>query len=333
MKKFIFWFLVLPFFVFGQVNVLKDTASIRAILVDKNKIWFAGSNAKVGFYDLETQQTQHIFTSENKKTEFRSIAQNKESVFVLSVGNPALLYEIDKITFKSNLVYTENNEKVFYDSMVFANENFGMAMGDPITDCLSVIFTDNKGKSWQKLDCNNLPKTASGEAAFAASNTNLVIKNKTIWMVSGGKKSRVFKSTDLGKTWNTFETPIIQGLETQGAYSMDFYDQNNGFLVGGDYTKSNNSFKNKAKTSNGGKTWELVSDGNGFGYSSCVQYTPFSKGKKSLAIASEGVYKSDDSGKTWKLLINEKNLNTLKFITPQKIVVAGNNKMMIFDIQ
>ncbi len=332
MKKLAYYFIVIPIFVFGQTNVIKDTTSIRAILVDKNKIWYAGSNAKVGCYDLKNHQTTSISISDNKKTEFRSMAQNRTSVFVLSVGNPALLYEIDKKTLKSNLVYTENDEKVFYDSMVFTTENFGMAMGDPITNCLSVIFSTNKGKTWQKQKCDNLPKTEPGEAAFAASNSNLVIKNNTIWMVSGGKKSRVFKSVDLGKTWNVFETLIIQGIETQGAYSMDFYDQKNGFLVGGDYTKPTNNFKNKAKTTDGGKTWQLVSDGSGFGYASCVQFVPLGGGKKILVIANKGVYKSNDFGKTWRLLINEKNLNILKFITPQKIVVAGNNKMMIFDL-
>jgi formylmethanofuran dehydrogenase subunit C len=34
-----------------------------------------------------------------------------------------------------------------------------------------------------------LPRTANGEAAFAASNTNIVIKGNNTWIVSGGMKA------------------------------------------------------------------------------------------------------------------------------------------------
>jgi hypothetical protein len=39
---------------------------------------------------------------------------------------------------------------------------------------------------------NKLPKVMDGEAAFAQSNTNILIKGNNTWFVSGGKKSRVF---------------------------------------------------------------------------------------------------------------------------------------------
>jgi hypothetical protein len=54
--------------------------------------------------------------------------------------NPALLYQISKEE-KVKLVYQENHEKVFFDSMQFWNNKEGIAMGDPIADCLNVIIT------------------------------------------------------------------------------------------------------------------------------------------------------------------------------------------------
>jgi hypothetical protein len=45
---------------------------------------------------------------------------------------------------------------------------------------------------------DKLPRTANGEAAFAASNTNIVIKGNNTWIVSGGMKARVFYSADKG---------------------------------------------------------------------------------------------------------------------------------------
>jgi hypothetical protein len=41
-----------------------------------------------------------------------------------------------------------------------------------------------------------LPRTANGEAAFAASNTNIVIKGNNTWIVSGGNESEVFYSAE-----------------------------------------------------------------------------------------------------------------------------------------
>ncbi|WP_411377700.1 hypothetical protein [Flavobacterium psychrophilum] len=65
------------------------------------------------------------------KIEFRSIAQTSKYIFILSVANPALLYRISKNDYKVTLVYQENHEKVFYDSMQFFNDNEGIAIGDP----------------------------------------------------------------------------------------------------------------------------------------------------------------------------------------------------------
>jgi hypothetical protein len=119
--------------------------------------------------------------------EFRSIAQTATSVFLLSVANPALLYQVSKKNLKPRLTYQENN-KSFYDSMKFWNNKEGIAMGDPIADFLSIIVTRDGGNTWNKLPADKLPRTANGEAAFAASNTNIVIKGNNTWIVSGGMK-------------------------------------------------------------------------------------------------------------------------------------------------
>jgi hypothetical protein len=63
-------------------------------------------------------------------------------------------------------------------------------MGDPIADFLSIIVTRDGGNTWNKLPADKLPRTANGEAAFAASNTNIVIKGNNTWIVSGGMKAR-----------------------------------------------------------------------------------------------------------------------------------------------
>lgn len=113
-------------------------------------------------------------------------------MFLLSVANPALLYSVDKKDKKVKLVYKEINPKVFYDSMQFWNDKEGIAIGDPTEDTFSIIVTRDGGETWTKILSDKLPTNAVGEAAFAASNTNIVIKGNDTWLVSGGKKHVFF---------------------------------------------------------------------------------------------------------------------------------------------
>ena len=157
-------------------SLLKDKISVRAIVIDQDKVFYAADNNRFGYINRKTKnRSEHKITFDTLKLEFRSIAQTKHHIFILSVGNPALLYKIDKKTMTPKLVYEESHDKVFYDSMQFSGDKNGMAMGDPTEKCLSVIITNDGGNTWRKQTCDNIPQTIDGEAAFAASNTNLIL--------------------------------------------------------------------------------------------------------------------------------------------------------------
>ena len=225
-------------------------------------------------------------------------------------------------------VYAETHEKVFYDSMNFWNNDEGILIGDPISNCLSVVITRNGGKTWQKVPCENLPKTVESEAAFAASNTNVIIKGNHCWIVSGGVKSRVFYSSDKGKTWSVFETPIVQGQAMTGIFTADFYDEKIGFIAGGNYEIPTQNFQNKAITFDGGKTWDLVAENQGFGYASCVQFVPNSGGREIISVGATGLHYSSDFGKTWKQFSTDNSLYTLRFVSPNLAFAAGKDKIV-----
>jgi len=203
-----------------------------------------------------------------------------------------------------------------------------MAMGDPTEDCLSVIITNDGGNSWRKVSCANLPKVVEGEAAFAASNSNLMLKKSKSFMVSGGKKSRLFVSDDFGNSWQVYETPIIQGEAMTGIFSADFYNDKIGFITGGNYEKPNDNSNNKAITFDGGKTWKLVANGSGFGYGSCVQFVPNSNGKALVSIGANGIQYSNDFGNSWKQLNEDKDLYTIRFLDHETAFAAGRNKII-----
>ncbi len=140
-------------------TLFQDKISIRAILFDENKIWFAGNKGRFGFYDLEkNRKFESKIINDTLPLEFRSIGKTAKNIFTLSVGNPALLYKISKDGKKTQLVYQENDAKVFYDSMQFWNDTEGIAIGDPTNDCISILITRDGGNSWQKIPSYKLPK-------------------------------------------------------------------------------------------------------------------------------------------------------------------------------
>jgi len=310
-------------------TLLSEKLSIRAICIDSNKVWYAANNGNYGYQSLNGGKNfVGNIVKDTLKLEFRSIAQTKDNVFVLSVGNPGLLYRISKDEKETQLVYQENGKKVFYDAMQFWNDKEGIAVGDPTEDCFSLITTNDGGQSWTKTSCKNLPKLSDGEAFFAASNTNINIKENKVWIVSGGKKSNVFYSDDKGKSWQVTPTPIIQGSSMTGIFSADFYNQKIGFATGGDYEKPNQNFGNKIITLDGGKTWSLVGENEGFGYGSCVQFVPNSNGNELITVGASGVFYSFDQGKKWTKIADYKDLFTIRFIDSKTAIAAGNKKII-----
>jgi photosystem II stability/assembly factor-like uncharacterized protein len=310
-------------------TLFEDKISIRAILLDDSKIWYAGDKGRFGFYDLKTnKKTEKVIVKDTLKIEFRSIAKTSKHIYVLNVANPALLYQIPKDGSEIKLVYQEQNKKVFYDSMQFWNDKEGIAVGDPIEDCLTLIVTKDGGATWNKIPNSKLPKIVEGEAHFAASNTNIVVKGNDTWIVSGGMKSRVFYSADKGNTWEVFDTPIVQGKQMTGIFTADFYDKKNGFVAGGNYEVLTQNFDNKAITNDGGKTWKLIADNQGFGYASCVQYVPDSNSKGIVVVGASGLYYSSDGGLNWKQFSQDPTLYTIRFLNKNTAIATGRNKMI-----
>lgn len=316
-------------------TLLTDTViSIRGLAIDGDKAWYSANGGKYGWVSLSGGNNfTGIAAHDTIFPEFRAIAQTKNNIFILSVATPALLFKISKDGKQVKQVYTEAGEKVFYDCMKFYNDKEGIAMGDPQQGCLSILTTKDGGDTWQKRDCAGLPNVAEGEAAFAASNTNIIIKGDNTWIVSGGKKSRVFYSADKGKTWQVFETPIIQGGEMTGIFSADFYDAEIGFAGGGNYEQRDGNKGNKILTTDGGKTWKLVGEGTGPGYISCVQFVPGSDGNELITVGLNGVFYSYDRGATWKKINDATNFNTLQFADAHTFIAAGQKGIVRFKLK
>lgn len=310
-------------------RVFTDSISIRAIAaVDIDRVWFAANLGKVGLIDKKVPKLATIKYGDSLLN-FRAIAATKEAVFVLSVANPAVLYKIGydgKEATNIEEVYVEEGEKVFYDAIAFWNDKEGIAMGDPTNSCLSIIITKDGGNNWEKLNCDKLPKVESGEAAFAASNSNIAVYKDNVWIVSGGKRARVFHSPDKGETWQVYNTPILQGKTMTGIYSVDFWDEKTGVIFGGDWENKEFNEGNKAITRDGGKTWNLISNGRGPGYRSSVRFVPGSYAQGIVAVGSPGISYSVDRGANW-IELSKEGFYAIEFVNDTLAFASGPNKI------
>ena len=301
-------------------SVIEDSLlNIRALEIDELTLKAVSSIGNIYSYDSKTNQVSLDRVSEDTLN-FRSSAIVEGTHFTLTIGSPAYLFKDKK------LVYNEIHPAVFYDALHFWNSKEGIAIGDPTDRCMSIVVTRDGGDTWQKTPCESLPPALEGEAAFAASDTNIAIVGDETWIATGGRSSRVLYSSDKGHSWDVFESPIVQGLETTGMYSIDFYDTLNGFAIGGDYTKPNNQHSNKIRTNDGGRTWEVVGQYQNPGYRSCVQYVPNSNAMGLAAVGFEGVDYSSDAGSTWKHLSDE-GFYTLRFLNDSVAFAAGKGKL------
>lgn len=301
-------------------TIVEDSLlNIRAIELNSHKLMAVSSIGNRYTIDVDTKEVL-IDRVSTDTINFRASALVNDTFFCLSIGNPALLFKDDV------LVYKESHPSVFYDALHFWNSNEGMAVGDPIGGCMSVIITRDGGETWHKTPCELLPPANDGEAAFAASDTNIAIVGNQAWVATGGRSSRVLYTSDKGKSWSVFETPIIQGEETTGMFSIDFYDALNGFAIGGDYTQPNNQHSNKIRTRNGGKTWDVVAQDQTPGYRSCVQFIPNSNAEGLIAVGFEGIDYSSDAGETWKQLSDE-GFYSIRFLNDSVAYAAGKGRI------
>ncbi len=307
-------------------TIIEDSLlNVRAleIIKDIQGGFFATSNGKFGIIDgISLSIVYSIPVSDSLTPNFRAVANTSKFSFGLSIGSPALLFKM-KNDLKE-IVYTENHPKAFYDSMNFWNDDEGIAIGDSIDGCLSVIITRDGGNTWTKLSCDDLPKAKENEGAFAASDTNIAIVGDETWVATTA--GRVYYSKDKGLSWEVIETPIVKDKVTEGIYSIDFYDELNGFAIGGDYTKPENNEANKIRTSDGGKTWQVVAQGQDPGYRSCVQYIPNREGKELVAIGFKGIDYSNDGGYSW-IHLSDEGFYTIRFLNDSVAYAAGKGRI------
>lgn len=311
-------------------TLLNDKISIRAIELYDGKVWYSGTGSKFGYVDLKDQKKQKQITLSDQKLEFRTLGQDKNSFYTINVGSPAYFFKIDKKDLKSQIAFTDTVKTAFYDALHFANDKLAYTFSDADKDNDLKLAVYEKGK-WSIPD-HNL-KLNEGEAAFAASNTNITTSKNYVWIATGGKASRILRLNFKTRKFEVFTTPFIQGESSQGMYSIDFYEDQFGIAVGGDYTKQADNVNNIATTNDGGKSWQVQASGQNAGYTTCVKIRPGSKGKEIISVGDQHISYSSDFGKTWKKISDEKNLYVCEWSDGNTVVFAGKDRVAVMKLK
>ena len=323
-----FLFLVSSTFLFAQKicfeALFNDKISIRAIEIWDGKVWYTGTDSKFGYVNLQNPKNQKQIKLSDKKLQFRTLAQNRNSFFAINIESPAYFFKIDKKNLEYQIVFTDVSKAAFYDAFHFVNKKIGFAFSD--TDDNRLKLAIYKDAEWSFFE-NNI-KLNSGEAAFAASNTNMASSKNYLWIATGGKSSRIIRLNLKSQKIEAFNTPFIQGESSQGIYSIDFYSDSFGIAVGGDYTKQEANVNNIATTNDGGKTWKVQASGKNAGYTTCVKIKPGSKGKEIISVGDQHISYSADFGKTWKKISDEKGFFVCEWIDKNTVIFAGKDRIV-----
>lgn len=226
---------------------------------DEKTAWASGANGSVLRTIDGGAQWQAVTTPAAADLDFRDVhAVNASTAFVLSIGEgeKSRIYKTTDAGRTWSLLFTNRNPKAFFDGFAFWDSNNGIAFSDPVDGRFLIIRTADGGANWKEIPRDSMPLAVEGEAGFAASGTSIVAAGTNdVWIATGGAAARVLHSTDRGLTWSAAVTPIVSGAASAGIFSIYAASSQLVFVVGGDYTKENESTVNFARSTDGGKTW------------------------------------------------------------------------------
>jgi photosystem II stability/assembly factor-like uncharacterized protein len=239
----------------GTTNRLQAISPVNARVV-----WASGVG---GTFALTTDggATWHSRVVPGAETlQFRDVQGISERVaYLLSsgVGTDSRIYKTEDGGDTWTLQFENQDPNGFYDCFSFWTPRRGITMADSVNGRFPVILTRN-GKTWQDIG-DQLPAAQAGEAAFAASGTCIATQGgKRAWIATGAAtKARILATTNGGKTWAAYDTPIIQGTASSGGISVAFRDPHHGILGGGELAAPTEFSDNFARSGDGGKTWQL----------------------------------------------------------------------------
>jgi len=288
-------------------------ASLRGLHVYSENEIFASGTGGTMVSSIDGGTTWRVKVVEGaEELDFRDIhAIDEGTIVAITSGTPARIYRSTNGGLSWKMVYQHKDERVFLDSLSFWDDKRGVVMGDPITQRLFLLRTNDAGKSW-KLS-QRFPTTLPGEAGFAASGTNMIAKGQQKLMVALGsheanqsnQTSRIVYTEDDFSSWKHSVVPI-QRNPSSGIFSICFANEKDGVAIGGDYKNPDSNTSNYATTHDGGKSWSTPSPRHPpSGFRSCVAIWKNGSEIHFISVGTNGSDASSDLGNKWHRISNE----------------------------
>lgn len=317
-----------------QMQDSGTTASLRGIhSPDGKSAWASGTEGTV----LRTLDGGAHWTrcstpdadKDGAALDFRGVQafdQNSAIVMASGPGEKSRLYKTTDGCKTWSLLLKNTDPDGFFDALLLNRfDKDGYLLGDPVHGEFGLWTTEDKGSTWQRSHLPGL-KALQKEGAFAASNTSLFVdKRYGLAFVSGGVSgARIFFSGDSHEDQFTHaDLPIASGTEGAGGFSIEARDGCCRVVVGGDYTKPNQSKGTAAYTVDGGKIWKSA-ERLPHGYRSAVQWSEALK--LWITVGTNGSDFSHDDGRSWQPLDNGNwNALSLPFVVGPKGRIAKLN--------
>lgn len=284
-------------------------ASFRGLATYENKvIWVSGSKGTVG-YSIDAGENWSWVNPEGyERYDFRDIAVfSKNEAVIVSAGSPAVVLRTTNGGQSWQEVYKDTRAEIFLDAMDFYGKT-GYILGDPIEGSFQLLKTTNKGKTWTDVSKNFMLFADDGEAAFAASGSNIQVFKDFVYIGTGGLFSGFFYYSPKNLRIDKYECPIWYGNASSGIFALDFINEQTGIVVGGNYENDKDNRNNILLTFDGGKNWEKPQTPV-LGFRSDVLYL---SPDIVIATGTSGTDISYDAGRNWQ------NLSTASFNTVAK---------------
>lgn len=298
----------------SEILMLPDSSYSRAITSNGKTLYLGSSNGLIYSYHLRSGKTKQL--TKISIPEIRDIHATQKGILAMQSNDTSKL--LFHTSTKDQLIEIDSKPR-FWDGMDILPSGVGLLMGDPIEGHFSLFKTTDFGQHWIEIE-PRIP-AFNGEAGFAASGSTVkCLNDSTFCFVSGGMKSRFFKTTNAGKTWTSVKLDYAANSGS-GAFSMCFINELEGVIVGGDYTQPNVSENTSFFTSDGGITWQK-SENPTLGYRSHV----ISYKDTLFACGTTGMDVSYDKGKTWELFL-EGNFIVMHLIKNRLFVTLPKGKV------